>query len=68
MHLEADDLLGQIQADFPHEFELARLRLLVTRQAEEIQRLTSLTTQPATGYGVQFPDGPEVTRHDLKLP
>ncbi len=67
MHLDADDLIAQFGRDWPTELELSRLRLLVARQQQEIERLNKLVPQPADGYGRQFPDGPEVTRHDLQL-
>ncbi len=41
MHLDSDDLLARIRAEFPQEFDRARLGLLVDRQAEEINRLTA---------------------------
>ncbi len=41
MHLDSDDLLAQIQQDWPGEFAQSRLTLLVERQAAEIARLTA---------------------------
>ena len=67
MNLDGDELLGQIQKDWPTEFELSRLRLLVACQQREIERLTALAPQPTDGYGRPFPDNLEVTRNDLTL-
>jgi hypothetical protein len=67
MHLDADDLLARIQHEFPHEYELARLHLLVDRQAEEIRRLSGLVSHQPTPFPPAA-DGPEVTRYDLQLP
>jgi hypothetical protein len=68
VNLDADDLLAQIQRDWPAEYERSRLLLLVARQDEEIQRLTAevrrLTGQPA-GYRT---GNPEVTSYDLTAP
>ena len=66
MHLKSDDLLAQMQRDFPAESELARLRLLVAVQQAEIDRLTAQAqfSQPA-GFRSQ---SPEETRYDLTIP
>lgn len=67
MHLDADDLLAQIQRDYPREYEISQLRLLAHRQQQEIDRLTALVPQPTDGYGRSF-DRLEETRADLPQP
>lgn len=49
MNLDSDELLAQIQKDWPAEYELSTLRKLVEVQDREIQRLSGL--QPGTAYG-----------------
>ncbi|WP_045740859.1 hypothetical protein [Actinoplanes rectilineatus] len=68
MHLDADDLLKQIQTDYPIEFEIARLRLLVARQEEEIQRLTARAAPLPQQAPYRAFGNPEETRVDLSIP
>lgn len=49
MQLDADDLLAQIRQDYPMQYEISSLRLLATKQAAEIDRLTALVP-PASPY------------------
>ena len=71
MQLDSDDLLAQIRHDWPEQYELSELRLLVQRQAEQIERLTQAAAQqPATFTGsASLPYTPGVgdgTRLDLE--
>ncbi len=63
VHLDADDLLKQIQQDWPLHYEVSVLRAQVARQQTEIERLTAV--QPLTYNTRSY--GPEETRADLTL-
>lgn len=61
VQLDADDLLAQIRADWPVEFELSQLRLLTARQAAEIDRLNATAKppgfMPTSLYGTDSTEG-----------
>ena len=64
MHLNGDELIAQFQKDWPTEAELSRLRLLVAKQQQEIERLTAAQPyRPPRGL-----PGLEETRNDLTGP
>jgi hypothetical protein len=72
MQLDADELLAQFRADWPHEYEVSSLRILAQKQAQEIdaqaaeiQRLTALvpTSSYATASTRPFSLSDEDARH-----
>lgn len=64
MHLDADDLIAQFQRDYPDQYLISSLRLLVERQQREIERLTALTNGQQS-FPRQHFERLEETRADL---
>lgn len=73
MHLDSDDLLARIRAEYPDQFELVRRNAIIEAQAAEIDRLTReneqlRATPPPTGIARPFTPSYEPLGADREAP
>lgn len=55
MQLDAEDLLEQMRQDWPLQYEVSQLRVLVRTQQDTIARLSSMTPTPPAFTGATRP-------------